>query len=118
MLSAMKTLAELPVTEKEKAAIEEAKRLIMEKFPVVQVILFGSKARGDDDEESDIDLLLLTSRSLDWRERQCVGDVLFEIEMRYDVVIGFMAVPEGEWRHGLYTVLPIHDDVEREGMPL
>jgi predicted nucleotidyltransferase len=61
----MKTLVELPVADGEKAAMEEAKRLLTEKFPVDRVILFGSKARGDDDEESDINLLVLTSNEID-----------------------------------------------------
>jgi predicted nucleotidyltransferase len=31
------------------------------------VVLFGSKARGAGDEDSDIDLLVLTKWKLDWR---------------------------------------------------
>jgi len=46
--------------------------MLKEKFPVKEVILFGSKARGDSDEESDIDLLLVTTRSIHWRERQTI----------------------------------------------
>ena len=41
---------------------------------VKQVILFGSKTRGDDNEESDIDLFLLTTRPMDWRERESMLD--------------------------------------------
>ncbi len=51
-------------------------------LPVTRVILFGSKARG-----VDIDLLLLTSRPIDWREREAIIDALFDIEMVYDVQI-------------------------------
>jgi predicted nucleotidyltransferase len=33
-------------------------------LPVESIVLYGSKARGDDTFESDIDLLVLTARSL------------------------------------------------------
>ena len=57
----MKTIDNLSLRDNEKKAIQEATGMLKEKFPVKEVILFGSKARGDDDEDSDIDLLLLTT---------------------------------------------------------
>ena len=35
------------------------------KWPIERAVLFGSKARGDDDPDSDIDLLLITAEELD-----------------------------------------------------
>lgn len=75
----MKSLNELRLKEYEKKAVIEASRLLREKFPVESVILFGSKARGDDDLESDIDLLLLTTRPINWKERKAMIEALFEI---------------------------------------
>jgi len=66
----MKSMDDLPLGDNEKKAIQEATRILKEKFPVSDVILFGSKARGDSDEESDIDLMLLTTRPIDWQERK------------------------------------------------
>jgi predicted nucleotidyltransferase len=114
----MKTLAELPVTDGEKAAMEEAKRLLTEKFPVDRVILFGSKARGDDDEESDIDLLVLTSKPVHWRERHKMTDALYALQMKYGVIYSLFVVPIEEWEHGLHAVLPIHVEIDRDGLVL
>lgn len=114
----MKTLSELPVADKEKAAIEEAKRLLMERFPVVQVILFGSKARGDDDDESDIDLLVLTSSPVHWRERHAMTDALYPLQVTHGVIYSIFVVPADEWAHGLHAVLPIHDEIDRDGVML
>jgi len=66
----MKTLDQIRLEPNERAAIEAAAAVLREKLPVTQVILFGSKARGDDEEESDIDLLLLTTRPLSWDEQK------------------------------------------------
>jgi predicted nucleotidyltransferase len=113
---AMKTLADIALQENERRAIEAAARLLRAEFPVQQVILFGSKARGSGDEESDIDLLVLTSRRLHWREADAVTIALYDLELAYDVVFSTLIVPSDEWAAGVYRVLPIHDEVTRDGV--
>ncbi|MFH0813303.1 MAG: nucleotidyltransferase domain-containing protein [Pseudomonadota bacterium] len=112
----MKTLDQLRLTEREKNAIKEATKLLKEKFLVSEVILFGSKARGDDDPESDIDLLLLTPEPLSWRERENIINTLFDVELTYDVVISIMDTTVSEWENGVFTVLPIHKNISRDGV--
>jgi len=112
----MRTLEQLPLTEREKRAIKEAAKLLKEKFMVSEVILFGSKARGDDDPESDIDLLLLTPEPLSWQERENIINTLFDVELAYDVVISIMDTTVSEWENGVFTVLPIHKNISRDGV--
>jgi predicted nucleotidyltransferase len=97
-------------------AIEEARLLLQSRFPVEQLILFGSKARGDDDEESDIDLLVLTSRPLSRAERYAVSDSLFPIGLRHDVIFSPLIVSREEWESGIVSVLPIHDEILEHGV--
>lgn len=114
--SCVKTVDDIDLTPGDRQAIETASRLVRERFPVVQVILFGSKARGNSDAESDIDLLLLTSRPLDWRERDAITDALFDLELQFDVVISTLVLPTDEWEQGPYLVLPIGDEIRRDGV--
>ena len=81
-------------------------------------MLFGSKARGTDDPESDIDLLVLTSRELDRCERNALIDALFDIELENDVVISPIVLPLTEWEGGICRVLPIRDEIDRDGVRL
>jgi len=101
--------------ENDRNAVEEAARILRGHFPVTRLVLFGSKAAGVDDPESDIDLLVLTSRELPWRERDEVVNSLFDTQLKYDVVFGVMVVTEREWDEGLSTVLPIHTEIEKHG---
>ncbi|MEZ4526473.1 MAG: nucleotidyltransferase domain-containing protein [Desulfobacterales bacterium] len=106
------------LSEKDKKAIQLASEILRKKFPVENVILFGSKARGDDDEESDIDLLLLTDRPISWEERKSVIDTLFDIELTYDVVISPLISTYYDWNEGMFSVMPIHNEIAREGIPM
>ena len=112
----MKTLTDIPLNSKDREAIAAAVLVLKEGFPVQSVTLFGSKATGRDDAESDIDLLVLTSRKLTWRERDAVTDALFDVEMAHDVVISTLVLPAEEWEAGPYRVLPIRAEIERQGV--
>jgi predicted nucleotidyltransferase len=112
----MKKLSDINLSDDEIVAIEEATKLLRNSFPVEEIILFGSKSRGDDDPESDIDLLVLTTRALTRKERHHLSDVLFPIQLKYDVVLSPLVVSAKEWRYGLISVLPIHDEIETQGV--
>jgi predicted nucleotidyltransferase len=112
----MKTLADIPLKERDQQALEEAVQLLRSRFPIDRVILYGSKATGTDTPESDIDLLVLTDVSVSWRERDAITEALFDIELAHDVVISTLVVPNSDWVAGCYSVLPIHDEIECYGV--
>jgi predicted nucleotidyltransferase len=112
----MRTLGDVELGAGDRAAIVAAAKVLRERFPVDSIYLFGSKATGRDDPESDIDLLVLTSRPLGLRERDAVTDILFDIVMHFEVVICTLVVDLDAWQHGAYQVLAIHDEIERDGV--
>lgn len=113
----MKKLTDIQIDDRDRQAIEAASQMLNDRFKAVeQVILFGSKARGDDAEDSDIDLLLLTSRPIDWKEREAVIDALFDIEMAHDVRISILVKTSLEWENGICTAFPVHAEISREGV--
>jgi predicted nucleotidyltransferase len=114
----MRDLERLPLMPTERAAVEAAARLLRARFPVGRVVLFGSRARGRGDADSDLDLLVLTERALDWREREALVDALFQIELAYDVVLSPLVVARDAWEWGSYRVLPLHAEIERDGIAL
>ena len=112
----MRTLDDIPLAANERRAIEAAAAALRARFPVIDIVLYGSKARGDSDPESYIDLLVLTSRPLDDREQQRLWSDLHDISMRFDVLLSPLTVEARSWREGVHSVLPIHAEVEREGV--
>jgi len=112
----MKTLDDIHLNERDRQAIKSAASILRQKFPIEQIMLFGAKARGDDDAESDIDLLILTRHRLTWQERDKITSVLFDLQLERKVVISTLVVPKKEWEQGMYQVLPIHDEVQKDGV--
>jgi len=101
--------------QREEKAIEEAARTLKSQFPVEEIILFGSKARGDHDVFSDIDLLLVTTTPLHWREEKMIVEILFDIGMSYDVIFTPLFVSKEEWKGGLFAQFPIYAEILRDG---
>jgi predicted nucleotidyltransferase len=70
------------------------------------VVLYGSLARGQEDEESDVDLLVLLKSDFDrWQEIQAVGEILFPVQMKCDRYISAKPVSEADYRDGRLAFL-------------
>lgn len=68
------------ISDKAQSAVEEFTRLLLKsqlKKEIVKVILFGSVARGEAREDSDIDLLIIASGNLD-KVRDTCADASFQ----------------------------------------
>lgn len=85
-------------------------------YPLITaIILYGSKARGDFLEESDIDLLFVTGRSLTRAEKFEISDAVYEAEVEYDVVVSAVFVEAGGFQT---SDPPFLKRVRSEGIPL
>lgn len=111
----MKSFQDTKLKANEQQAVESAQRILRKRFPIKGVILFGSKARGDSNEHSDTDLLLISSRKLDWKEEKAVIEILFDIGMTYDVIFSPLFVSGEEWEGGMFTRFPVYEEIIRDG---
>jgi predicted nucleotidyltransferase len=111
----MKTLETAKLSPKERESILEAVRALKSDLPVTRVILFGSKARGEDQPDSDIDLLVLTSCPVSSKLRATISDRFADINLQNDVLLTSVVVSEQDWSSGLIRYMLIHDEVEKDG---
>jgi len=111
----MKGAKKKSLEQREEMAIEAAARTLKSQFPVEEIILFGSKARGDHDVFSDIDLLLVTTTPLHWKEEKAIVEILFDIGMTHDVIFTPLFVSKEEWKGGLFAQFPIYAEILRDG---
>ena len=91
--------------------IDAARDILRERL--VRVVLFGSRARGDSDEDSDVDLLVLTRGHTSEQERAVI-DAATLLSLESDLLLSPL-VREEEW---LQSDAPIVREIHREGVPL
>ena len=99
-------------------ALSSLKESLIATYPVVRLVLFGSAARGEMDEESDVDVLVLTEKPLTWKERDAIYARVFKINLHYDSNISVLVVDLHNWEEGLISVMPIREEVQRQGQDL
>ena len=85
---------------------------------VEKIVLFGSVARGEADTESDIDLLVLTTKPLSYSERHEITAAITDVNLEFDTTFSSIVVDRSDWEHGPISHLPIKTNIEREGMPV
>ena len=59
---------------------------------------------------------MLTTHKLHWRESDAIILALYDLELAYDVVFSTLILSYEEWTAGVYRVLPIHEEITRDGV--
>lgn len=95
--------------------IKEIKQAIVEIEPEAEVILYGSRSRGDFTEDSDWDFLILVKGTLNDQRIDQIRHQLYEIEWQGGEVISSIIRTRQEWDSPLYQAMPLHQRIEKEG---
>jgi predicted nucleotidyltransferase len=79
------------------------------------VYLYGSYARGDYRDGSDVDVMLLLKNYEDyWKEYMRSSDYVSDISLKYDVTVSYILIKEIQWNE---ENKPILRNIRREGLP-
>lgn len=84
-----------------------------------RLLVYGSYARGDYTENSDVDVMVLTSLPENKIEpvEDSLYDAAFDILMEYGIQISVIVKNEEHFKYWL-GALPFYDNVEREGIEI
>lgn len=93
--------------------VELVKQEVIKIDPKAEVILFGSRARGDYRPDSDWDFLLLLEQPLTPDLKGFILDQLYELELQTDSVISTIIHTKTEWKRRAVT--PIYQIIKKEG---
>jgi predicted nucleotidyltransferase len=111
----MRILESTPLIKMERIAVKMIAEVLRKHFTVEEIILFGSKSRGDDEKHSDIDLLIVTDQTLHWKDEKAIVELMFDTGMKYDVIFSPLFVSSEEWNKGIFTEFPVYKEIIRDG---
>jgi uncharacterized protein len=86
--------------------------------PSAEIILFGSHARGDANENSDWDILILVEGEISCDRMDQINHRLFELNIEHDVIICPMINSKTTWYNSIYVNPFLKGNIEREGVVL
>ncbi len=84
--------------EKEVKIVEKFKQLVAERVKVHEVRVFGSRARGDASEESDLDVLVVVDK-LDHSIDRFISECAWEAGFPDDIVVMPIVITQEALRH-------------------
>ncbi len=68
----------------------------LDKDEIRDIVFFGSQLGNNSTEDSDYDILVLTRQTPDWKTERKISDLLFSIELKYNVLIDAHILGENE----------------------
>ncbi len=85
--------------------------------PKAEVILFGSRARGDERNDSDWDILILTDYSIDAQTERKFRDKLYDLQLETGESFSVFAYSKNDWVTK-QRITPFYQNVTHEGIRL
>jgi uncharacterized protein len=97
---------------------QRIKTIVHREDPKAQVILYGSRARGDYSAESDWDfLILLTKANVSYKDEQNIRHKIYEVELETGESISTFVYSLENWNTRL-RITPFYRSVSSEGIYL
>lgn len=103
------------ITESE--IIKKFKRLLAKKIRVDRIVLFGSRARGDADPDSDMDILVIVDSPTEEIEEH-ISACAWEAGFEHGIVIVTVVYGKQEWEHGPERFSLLARAIEKEGVSI
>ncbi len=79
------------------------------------VILYGSRARGDEKQDSDWDILILTDYATNLMTERKFRDKLYDLELETGEVFSVFVYSKDDWQTK-QKITPFYDNVSLEGV--
>jgi uncharacterized protein len=100
---------------RDKQVLREFTQRLRLRFPEAQVWAFGSRARGDATQESDLDVCVVVERLDEQLDREISG-MAWEVGFARDVVISTVTFSRREFNTGPLATSPIVTSILHDGV--
>jgi len=82
-----------------KNILNELNQLLRLRFSdnLKDLVLFGSRAFGRGEKDSDYDILIVLKQKPDWKQEREISDLCYEIDLKYNIITDTHVISEDEF---------------------
>ncbi|MCL4385049.1 MAG: nucleotidyltransferase domain-containing protein [Cyanobacteria bacterium] len=84
----------------------------------IELYIFGSVARGEYSNESDIDVLVLIPFKLTNSIEEEIFNIAYDIELKYSIIFGIIVYSKDFWFSSITRNMPLYRNIKKEGIPV
>ena len=107
----------MPILANEKKALDALKIELNDRYELLDLRIFGSKAKDLDTPESDLDVMVVLKKLTPLLESE-IDDLIFEINIENDCLITAIFFDQEELEVGPLSESPIYKKISQEGIAL
>ena len=113
------TLKNLTLTREERTWLAAYQKALEAQFAdlIKDLIIFGSKARGSSNEDSDLDVLVVIQEG-NWKTKKSVAEPGYMLAIGTEVVPSLIVLTAEEWIYHQDYEAPFWQTVTRDGIPI
>jgi len=105
------------LTQNDKNIAQEFKNRIGQIMPIIDFKIFGSCARGEASDESDLDVYIEVEK-ITLNERQKIREIAFDVGFEMDRIISTFVVTKEQLEKGAAGANPIIFRIDEEGIKI
>ena len=114
----MKTIDSLSSSSADIEILQRCKKAITTAVADAEVILYGSRARGDAREYSDYDIIVLVNGPVNMSLKKKILDHVYPLELETAAVLTLIVYNKQQWDSPLYRAMPLHKNIDKDGVLL
>ena len=105
----------MPILPNEKKALNKLQENLQNNYSLVDFKLYGSKSKGTDQPESDLDVMIILE-DLSPEIESKIDDIIYEINLKYECLITSLYFSRSEIEYGALSESPIYKKIKQEGV--